>query len=134
MAEKIIHVKEFQSVIQKCIDQVIDKEDDPIVEIELSGEPYTIKTILCNIITKKVTIVVRPKVPADLPMDSFRQFLESRRPSSFGSQEGDTCNRNGCEGKIYLPKIVNCSCHISAPCSACTDTVLKCDTCDLECE
>ena len=39
--------------------------------------------------------------------------------------EGDDCPA-GCGGTLILPKTVNCSCHIHAPCSACINTELEC--------
>lgn len=50
--------------------------------------------------------------------------------SDFGFCEGDTCNREGCEGVIQMRKAVNCSCHLNAPCSACTAPRQYCDTCE----
>lgn len=48
----------------------------------------------------------------------------------LGWCEGDTCNREGCKGVIQMRKAVNCSCHLSAPCSACTEARQHCDTCE----
>jgi len=44
--------------------------------------------------------------------------------------EGDKCPQ--CDGKMYYPKVENCSCHISPPCSACTNNLLTCDECGFE--
>lgn len=55
--------------------------------------------------------------------------LESQQLPTAGIEEDDTCNRNGCKGTIILPPVVNCSCHINPPCSACTDNELQCDEC-----
>lgn len=43
-------------------------------------------------------------------------------------EEGDRCPecRNG---ELYYPPVENCACHISPPCSACTDVQLECDKC-----
>ena len=49
-----------------------------------------------------------------------------------GNAEGDACWRNGCEGTIKHKLVENCSCHINAPCSACTAPRAYCDTCDWE--
>lgn len=43
-------------------------------------------------------------------------------------EEGDTCPECG-KGKFYFPPVENCSCHINAPCSACTDNKIECDEC-----
>ena len=40
--------------------------------------------------------------------------------TELGYAEGETCNRDGCQGVIKNRPVENCSCHISAPCSACT--------------
>lgn len=47
-----------------------------------------------------------------------------------GYCEGETCGRDGCEGKIQMRAADNCSCHLSAPCGACTDARCYCDDCD----
>lgn len=44
--------------------------------------------------------------------------------------EGGKCPE--CSGTMRYPKIVNCSCHISPPCCACTDNRLTCEDCGLE--
>ena len=46
-----------------------------------------------------------------------------------GIEHGDTCNRDGCGGIIEVSPIENCSCHITAPCSGCSDQVLYCPEC-----
>lgn len=47
-----------------------------------------------------------------------------------GYTEGDTCNRNGCTGIIFLREVENCACHICPPCSACTEPREECPLCD----
>lgn len=49
----------------------------------------------------------------------------------FGINEGDVCGRDGCEGNLER-KIENCSCHITPPCWACTNTPLCCSGCGVE--
>lgn len=49
--------------------------------------------------------------------------------TGFGYCEGDVCRRNYCNGIVQMRKAVNCSCHISPPCSACTAPRHFCDTC-----
>lgn len=44
--------------------------------------------------------------------------------------EGDKCPE--CEGKMHFPPVEGCYCHISPPCSACTDNKLTCDSCGYE--
>jgi len=64
----------------------------------------------------------------------------------IGTEEGDTCNRieepdedaprgyrpKPCNGAMHLEKVENCTCFISAPCSACVNNPLICDTCGEE--
>lgn len=47
-------------------------------------------------------------------------------------EEGGDCLDPNCTGHMYLPPVVNCSCHINPPCSACTDNELICDECGYE--
>ena len=52
--------------------------------------------------------------------------------ADFGMEIGETCNREGCQGKIIEgdgPK-EGCSCHIAPPCHYCTTPREVCDTCD----
>jgi hypothetical protein len=48
-------------------------------------------------------------------------------------QEGDDCAER-CGGHLHYPETVNCGCHISPPCSACTDKLLTCDNCGFKAE
>lgn len=53
-------------------------------------------------------------------------------PLKLGIEEGETCNRDGCQGRIeYLPdeSAGCCSCHINPPCSYCTSTKPECPIC-----
>lgn len=49
-------------------------------------------------------------------------------------EEGDNCPEVECAGNLHFPKTHNCSCHISPPCSSCTDKNLVCNTCGFEVE
>lgn len=46
-------------------------------------------------------------------------------------QEGDKCPHFGsdCCGRLILPPVENCSCHINPPCAQCTNNRLRCDDC-----
>jgi len=44
-------------------------------------------------------------------------------------EEGDDCPKENCEGFLEYPEVMDCSCHISPPCSACTENELTCGTC-----
>jgi hypothetical protein len=50
----------------------------------------------------------------------------------IGYCEDDVCGRNGCKGILKLRPVENCSCHISAPCSACTTPGEYCPECDYD--
>lgn len=43
-------------------------------------------------------------------------------------EEGDKCPECR-QGLLYYPPVQNCTCHISPPCSACTNRQLECDKC-----
>lgn len=50
-----------------------------------------------------------------------------------GTANGEICNRNGCKGVISRHDSDSCcSCHLSAPCSYCTDSREFCSTCGWE--
>lgn len=49
-----------------------------------------------------------------------------------GDCEGEVCNRKGCVGIIERHPVVNCSCHLNPPCSACTAPANYCATCGWE--
>lgn len=49
--------------------------------------------------------------------------------ADIGYAEGETCNRNGCNGTIDIHPAENCSCHISPPCGACTSPRAFCQEC-----
>jgi len=44
-------------------------------------------------------------------------------------EEGDKCPVEDCDGRIEIPPVVDCSCHIIAPCGSCEDNPLACNTC-----
>lgn len=46
-----------------------------------------------------------------------------------GTKEGEICNRDDCTGVIEFDSSLPCSCHISAPCSACETAPLVCPEC-----
>lgn len=47
-------------------------------------------------------------------------------------EEGGVCPEPQCDGHLILPPVEGCSCHVSAPCSACTSNPLTCDSCGWE--
>ena len=50
-------------------------------------------------------------------------------PEPFGEAEGELCRRDGCPGRLQYSEPEGCSCHIVAPCAACTDVRLYCPDC-----
>ncbi len=46
-------------------------------------------------------------------------------------EENDRCPQCK-DGKLTYPPVENCSCHLSAPCSACVDNKLACDICGFQ--
>ena len=46
-----------------------------------------------------------------------------------GTEEGDKCNIDGCDGILEFPKVENCYCHISPPCSNCVENKLEYNKC-----
>ncbi len=54
-----------------------------------------------------------------------------KTPTCENVTEGDQCPECK-EGKMLIPKVRNCSCHLNAPCSACVDNPLTCSECDFE--
>lgn len=61
-----------------------------------------------------------PSAPAEEPGEEPVEAME----------EGGACPRPGCDGVLELPIVEDCSCHISPPCAACTDSLLVCTECD----
>lgn len=47
----------------------------------------------------------------------------------IGDQEGEKCNRGGCEGVIRLREVDDCSCHASPPCGAHSEPLEECPEC-----
>ncbi len=66
--------------------------------------------------------------------DSYdvRSVIEMLNERKLGTDEGDVCKRDGCNGVIHLPEVENCSCHISAPCPAHESQTLCCPVCGWE--
>lgn len=54
------------------------------------------------------------------------------RETSIGVEEGETCNRAGCTGKLEYVRQGDCTCHISTPCAACLSMKLSCPECGWE--
>lgn len=51
--------------------------------------------------------------------------------TNTGFEEGDSCNRNGCDGIIVVDDVEGCTCHLFPPCSSCTDpSRIHCNTCN----
>lgn len=59
----------------------------------------------------------------------FFDVNEVKEMPMIGTEEGATCNRDGCAGTIIIKPVENCSCHISPPCAACIEAPLYCPEC-----
>lgn len=44
-------------------------------------------------------------------------------------EEGQICPVHGCAGVLGYAPVQECRCHLSPPCSACTENPLVCLTC-----
>ncbi len=66
--------------------------------------------------------------------DDLNKILSSIRCAARpeGTEEGELCNRDGCQGTMEYPLAENCSCHINPPCSSCTSVLLTCTECHFE--
>jgi hypothetical protein len=62
----------------------------------------------------------------------LRRVGRKPTPPPPGTEEGDRCNRDGCEGLLEFAPITGCTCFISPPCRACTETPLVCPECGWE--
>lgn len=54
--------------------------------------------------------------------------MDPNNPDPIYIEEGMICPNCG-KGSMQAPVVVNCSCHISAPCPAHSEANLKCDVC-----
>jgi len=67
---------------------------------------------------------------------SFSDWFSDQKPTAeipaVGTDEGATCNRDGCKGVMQYVRAGDCSCHISPPCLACTEAALLCNACDAD--
>ncbi|MGR0185485.1 hypothetical protein [Azospirillum aestuarii] len=64
-------------------------------------------------------------------MDECTNDLMCAETDLAATEEGAGCPA-GCGGALHFPPVENCRCHISAPCSYCTDNRLVCDGCGWE--
>ena len=52
-----------------------------------------------------------------------------------GTEEGQTCNRDGCQGEMELGPVDGCYCHLGhPPCGSCVTNPLTCSECYFEVE
>ena len=47
-----------------------------------------------------------------------------------GVEEDSRCNRDDCEGRMFLHPVRGCTCFIDPPCSRCVDNAPGCLKCD----
>ena len=48
---------------------------------------------------------------------------------SLGTEEGNVCGRDGCDGILVMTREGECRCHISPPCSSCVNMKPACPKC-----
>ena len=61
--------------------------------------------------------------------------LKVRNEDVGGTEEGEQCRRNGCDGVIVpIDDGMDCLCHLNPPCHHCADMRYECDMCDYESE
>jgi len=75
-----------------------------------------------------------PEIPTPesiVAMSKAHHELERGLPGAKkeGCAEGETCNRDGCQGTMVLEPPYNCTCFQNAPCSACMGRNVVCDEC-----
>lgn len=58
-----------------------------------------------------------------------RTSMSTQHDDADDLEPGSSCPCEGCGGTLDCAPPVNCSCHIDAPCSSCTEAGLLCDTC-----
>lgn len=75
--------------------------------------------------------LVKHTIKLDLESESVTQWIVDWPQEECDMEEGDDCPDETCDGKMIFVS-ENCSCHISAPCSACTDSHLACEKCGTE--
>lgn len=51
---------------------------------------------------------------------------------TVGSEEGERCGRDLCQGIIRVQPVEGCTCFISPPCGACVSAPLECPECGWE--
>lgn len=66
------------------------------------------------------------------PQDAVKASYVNKN-IKVGIEEGEVCNRNGCEGIMYIPPVRGCICHLGhPPCQACVDNNIICSKCGHE--
>lgn len=51
----------------------------------------------------------------------------------YGTEEGERCGRDDCEGVMGIVYFSDCHCHLGCPpCSSCTDALIVCPECGAE--
>jgi hypothetical protein len=127
---------------------VWDHDEDDVFEAKLhkgsgawfasydTGRRLNVTHVLVGLNPPVAEQCIDPRGDGDMPSTSERldnlacERMCDRPALKYGTEEGDKCNRNGCDGTIALDRAANCYCHIIAPCSQCTDkNRLHCDKC-----
>ena len=75
--------------------------------------------------------------------DAWKLSAPDDDRNEIGTDEGQPCNRypepdedaprgyrpRPCGGTMVIHPVENCSCHLTAPCGACVNNPIVCDTC-----
>lgn len=71
------------------------------------------------------------KISAATAMALAGEQLSIPERADVGTEEGDICNRNGCQGRLIMenPNGGSCSCHLNPPCSFCMEALPTCPVC-----
>ena len=87
----------------------------------------------CRAAARCYACLVRSHLPT-LSKELLERCGGDEKSEKEGTEEGDVCGRDGCDGVMDWKPAENCSCHVSPPCSACVDAPLWCPECGFEVE
>lgn len=122
--------KEFRRLRLKEGDVMVVNLKRPINNTHIEGLMRVLKGV--NRTTKASILVVAEhrRVSVDKVDEATMNRLGwYRKPVEPGCTEGETCNRDGCQGTMELEEAKGCTCFQSAPCSACMGRNIVCNDC-----
>jgi hypothetical protein len=76
--------------------------------------------------------IPRPAIKQKSVSDAYRAGYDAI-DWGVGTEEGERCGSDGCQGVLEFVRHGDCSCHLSSPCENCVNTVLECPDCGREC-